>query len=581
MISDRLKKMLSGSAADPSNDAGSGLVNEAVGFGKKLVSSRCDATLARADELISQDRPAEALKVLIAADGTLANGRPILRRIVQLALALGDFEACGNALDRLIKLTPDDPTLHMQRRVVANQMGEAFLFWRSLRTADRLYRAQAEAGAIDGLCGLLDTSTRMGDRERADDVLRVVMAEAHRNSAGAVIRAATNALVATGDVAGLAYLADGIDTDALDDAGRVEYADLLVKLERNGEAERIIGLLTPTSKKHAELLAWAAVRNGDVAKARELVDEFRFPHTLDHLRVYSEETPLDLTAVGEAPGQLEGPIIITMTHNESSRMADFFAHYRGLGFKHFLAIDNGSSDGTLDMLGQQPDVFVYSTSGDFRRYASGRRWVNQLVAAHGANTWSFVVDADELLVFPDDHLGVDTLVQNLDASDAQVMFGLAIDMHAERLDEWKTDAHSHATLTERFPFFDGRTRLIGSRHAPYLSVGGGLRNHQLARIMPENLLTKPIAVKGGEGVRFMNPHLTNPARAATITAAVLHYKFAVDPNERVGVNSAKGVNTRFLAQDIAATRDITLRSEHSIMYENSAQLYELGLLRRT
>ena len=147
-------------------------------------------------------------------------------------------------------------------------------------------------------------------------------------------------------------------------------------------------------------------------------------------------------------------------------------------------------------------------------------------------------------------------------------------MHAEQLGAWNES--SEMPLRERFPYFDGRTRLVGSRHAPYLDASGGLGNHKLGRIMPENLLYRPVAVRGGSGTHFLNPHATNPARPAPITAALLHYKFAITPHSRLGIPSATGVFMQFLGQDLARARDLEL---HSLRYEDSAQLERLGILR--
>jgi len=537
-----------------------------------------EAALARTDAHLALNRIDQALAVVSEASATWPDDEAIVRRHLQVARAVGDLDHWQTALERMVGITPDDPGLQFQQSVLANQLGDAFLYWRSMKNAERLFHERALHGDTRALCGLLRTRRQLGQQESVGELLGVVVAEAHRRPAAPVIDEATETLVAMGDITGLAFLADGIDPKLLDEAGSVSMADLLVRLERHTDALALVDTLGTGSKRKDELQAWAAVRRGEIDQARVLIKELSFPKTLNYLRIYDTTTPLNLELCGQPPPtDGHGPIVITMTKNERSRLPEWFAHYRALGIERFIAIDNGSVDGTLDYLQAQPDTSVFRSETDFRRYASGRRWVNHLIDTYGRNRWCFVVDADELLVFPGDHEGINSLVQRLDGADAQAMFGIALDMHAEHLGAWNDTID--LPLRERFPYFDARTRLIGSRHAPYLAASGGLRNHKLGQLMPENLLYRPVAVRGGSGTHFLNPHATNPALPAPITAALLHYKFAVTPHSRLGIPSAKGVFMQFLGQDLDRTRELELRSAHSVRYEDSAQLERLGILR--
>lgn len=534
--------------------------------------------LACVDCHLALGEPDKALHVISVASETEGENETVLRRHVAIARAVGDLAEWRTALDRLIALLPNDANVHWQRSVLANQLGDAFLYWRSLETADSLFLERARQGDVSGLCGLVRTRRRTGQQESFEALLRVLIAEAHRRPIARVIDEAAESLVAMGDVAGLAFLADGIRPELLDHGGRIALADLLVRLERTERAIELVEELRPRTKRQAELLAWAAAQRGEIEAARELTAGFSYPASLDYLRIYDSALPLGLEPVGEPPSaDRKDPVVITMTRNERDRLPEWLAHYRDLGFTRFMAIDNGSTDGTREYFEAQPDVSLFTSDGDFRRYASGRRWVNHIIENHCGDSWCFVIDADELLVFPDDHLGIAHLVAELDSTSSQIMFAVALDMHADRLDAWDDD-HDQP-LQERFPLFDSRTRIIGSRHAPYLGACGGLRNHQLAQIMPENLLSRPVAIRAGAGVRFLNPHMTNPGTPSAVTGALLHYKFAVNPNTRLGIPTAKGVFMQYLGQDLASVRDLDLRSEHSVRYEDSEQLVRLGILR--
>jgi glycosyltransferase involved in cell wall biosynthesis len=86
--------------------------------------------------------------------------------------------------------------------------------------------------------------------------------------------------------------------------------------------------------------------------------------------------------------------------NEALRLPHFLAHYRKLGVDHFLLVDNASTDGTADLLRDQPDVSLWSAPGSYRAARFGLDWTNALLMRHAHGHWTLTVDADELLVYP-------------------------------------------------------------------------------------------------------------------------------------------------------------------------------------
>jgi hypothetical protein len=87
--------------------------------------------------------------------------------------------------------------------------------------------------------------------------------------------------------------------------------------------------------------------------------------------------------------------------NERTMLPHFLAHYRRLGARHFVFVDNGSDDGTPAYLLAQPDVVLYSADTDYRDSHYGVSWQQAVLAAHGLNRWAVVADADELLLYRD------------------------------------------------------------------------------------------------------------------------------------------------------------------------------------
>lgn len=86
--------------------------------------------------------------------------------------------------------------------------------------------------------------------------------------------------------------------------------------------------------------------------------------------------------------------------NERARLAFFLDYYRALGVRHFLVVDNASTDGGGDDLRRQPDVSLWRTEGSYKAARFGMDWMNGLLRRHGRGHWCLTVDPDEFLVYP-------------------------------------------------------------------------------------------------------------------------------------------------------------------------------------
>lgn len=86
--------------------------------------------------------------------------------------------------------------------------------------------------------------------------------------------------------------------------------------------------------------------------------------------------------------------------NEAPRLPYWLSHNRRLGVDHFILIDNGSTDGSGDLLAGQQDVTLWSTQARYRAARFGMDWVMALQRRYGAGHWCLTVDADELLIYP-------------------------------------------------------------------------------------------------------------------------------------------------------------------------------------
>ena len=85
--------------------------------------------------------------------------------------------------------------------------------------------------------------------------------------------------------------------------------------------------------------------------------------------------------------------------NEMKFLPHFLKHYRRLGIKDFIFIDNCSTDGGVDYLMQQSDCTIFQTDRSFKDSNFGMDWVNVLIQDLCLGKWAIFVDCDEFLVF--------------------------------------------------------------------------------------------------------------------------------------------------------------------------------------
>src|SRR5262249_40475490 len=75
----------------------------------------------------------------------------------------------------------------------------------------------------------------------------------------------------------------------------------------------------------------------------------------------------------------------------------FIEHHLRLGVKHIIFVDNGSTDGTVEIAAQHQPVSVYTTTAPFR----DRNLIRQSMARRfGDGHWTLYLDIDERFDYP-------------------------------------------------------------------------------------------------------------------------------------------------------------------------------------
>jgi glycosyltransferase involved in cell wall biosynthesis len=295
---------------------------------------------------------------------------------------------------------------------------------------------------------------------------------------------------------------------------------------------------------------------------------------------------IDSRPVPKAKDEIRAFLVV---RNEMLRLPSTLRHHRLLGVHRFFAVDNGSTDGTLDYLASEPDVHVFSTTESYAQSVYGVTWANDLLDKFGTGHWTLTIDADEQFIYPHfEEFKLPFFCQHLDAIGAEAVCCLFLDMYSD-LAIQETRHDSNNALLETCGFFDVASyRLVRCMDAPYFQINGGVRERMFQNIGAEchaPTISKVPLVKWAPGRKFIcSTHTLTPVKIAPIMAVLLHFKFLSDFHERVEVEMAR--NEHYAnAREYRAYWDmlrkggpVKLLNTQSARFESSAQLVKLNLM---
>ncbi|WP_318010671.1 glycosyltransferase family 2 protein [Celeribacter litoreus] len=281
--------------------------------------------------------------------------------------------------------------------------------------------------------------------------------------------------------------------------------------------------------------------------------------------------------------------------NESLRLPFFLQYYRALGVTDFLFVDNGSDDGTLALLSDQPDVSLWSTDAGYKAARFGLDWVTWLQMRYASGKWCLTVDADELLVFSGDaDRTLSHLTEALEA-EGQIAFGaLMLDLYSEGPVGGISYVAGQNPLEVLTHFDAGPYRATRQMPKENLWVLGGVRERVFFPDAPERgpTLNKLPLVKWNWRYAYVNStHAILPRNLNRFydgpgdtrpCGVLLHTKFLADV---IGRSCEEKQRKQHFHQPEAyadyydhVAASPTLCSEGSIRYEGADQLIALGLM---
>jgi len=305
----------------------------------------------------------------------------------------------------------------------------------------------------------------------------------------------------------------------------------------------------------------------------------------------------DLVTVGDRTDGISASdiVLFACVRNESLRLPHFLDHYRALGVRHFLLIDNASTDGTADLALAATDVSLWQATGSYRASRYGMDWVAALMLRHGSGRWCVVADADEFLVYPRcDSKDLTAMAARLDRAGQWALPALMLDLYPKGPLSTARVAPGGDPVAAA-PWFDPDPCRV-RRQWPMGNawVQGGPRARAFYANAPDRAPTLnkfPFVRWHWQYAWTTSTHAALPARLnaawpdpgqARITGVLLHSKFLADAPARAAEEQGRAEHFARppLHNDYYAgvAADPNLWMPDSVRYTGWRQLVELGLM---
>lgn len=304
-------------------------------------------------------------------------------------------------------------------------------------------------------------------------------------------------------------------------------------------------------------------------------------------------------------------LVFSVMRNEAQRLPYWLEHYRALGVSKFFVIDNGSDDGTLEILLAQPDCIVFENKESYLASRFGIDWINALQDEYGVGHWCMVADVDELFVFSKKFGStLPELVVKMEEEGAEGVFTIMVDMYSPNSLK-DVDYKQGTPFQTQCNAFDARPYFsLPVKECPYINVVGGVRQRMFFPEFSRRSLVDRVRWKIGNIFKikewmFVRPpvvskvpfikwrkgcalissaHTVNPVKLFSARCALLHFKFFGDFHKKALIEIKRNQHydgsreyRRYFAF-FDKNPDFTFAAETTAIYESPDSLEKAGII---
>ncbi|WP_367890120.1 glycosyltransferase family 2 protein [Rhodobacter calidifons] len=307
----------------------------------------------------------------------------------------------------------------------------------------------------------------------------------------------------------------------------------------------------------------------------------------------------ELTPIADRTARIGAGDILgfACVRNETARLPHFLDHHRALGVRHFLFVDNASTDGTGALLADQPDVSLWHTPAGYKASRFGMDWLTWLLLRHGHGHWCLTLDADEILIYPYwQTRPLPALTDWLERQGRHSFGALILDLYPEGPVSQGKVAPGEDPLTHLSWFDAGNYQVQVQPRMRNLWIQGGARARAFFASEPRKAptLNKIPLVRWHWRQAYVNStHALLPAHLNEVYATdggeltsgvLLHTKFLPGITERAAEEKVRGQHfgnaEQYAAYYDRLTADPILHCEASTRYTGWRQMEALGLMSR-
>ncbi len=280
--------------------------------------------------------------------------------------------------------------------------------------------------------------------------------------------------------------------------------------------------------------------------------------------------------------------IVLLAKNVEWFLPTFLEHHRQAGIAHFVVIDNGSSDRTLEIARQSGITLVQSLL-PVKHYEASMRAVAARCFFRGG--WVIFVDADEMLETP---FGapLSALLSYCNNNGFTAVLGQMLDLYSpenskatDYQEAIRTSSRYSLAQLDKIDYHDSsfelnwflRANLLEDSEVKLLS--GGLRREVFGEVP---LLTKHSLVRNLPNISVMtHPHCASGVKVADVTLALRHYKITGDwlARDRASVESMSWLHRQdFRRVQVAEDPNFKINPIVSNEWSSTLPLFDAGFL---
>jgi len=220
-------------------------------------------------------------------------------------------------------------------------------------------------------------------------------------------------------------------------------------------------------------------------------------------------------------------VTTTVVRNGELHVDAFIRHHQGLGIRHMVLLDNGSTDTTVERARAYPEVTVLRTTLPYARYENAMK--EYLARRFSEGLWNLCLDIDELWEYPAaEKLELSRFMQYLNSREYTAVVCQMLDLFSD-LPLGEVRSRPGDDLKARYPFYDiSALQAVPYRYGDVPSENITLHSRGIRwdTFGTPNMLTKAALVRLVPGVRlFEDWHHAHGVRVADVTCLLRHYPF--------------------------------------------------------